>query len=78
MPPFRISVINQHFVSSDEHQLSTAEEAEREAIKAALQIGADEIMNGRPFFGAETKVEHAGEVVKRYVVSIGVSPLQSL
>jgi hypothetical protein len=76
VPPFRIVIINETISAADDHDLSTAEQAQQEAIKAALQIGTDEIMNGKPFFGAEAKVEHAGEVVKRYVVSIGVSPLQ--
>ncbi|MFL6740885.1 MAG: hypothetical protein ACJ8EI_03100 [Sphingomicrobium sp.] len=76
MPPFRISVINQHSASSDEHHLSTEEEAEREAIKAALQIGTDEVIKGKPFFGAEAKVERDGQLVGRFVVSIGVSPLR--
>ena len=76
MPPFRISVINQHSASSDEHHLLTAEDAEREAIKAALEIGIDEVINGNPFFGAEAKVEHDGQLVGRYIVSIGVSPLR--
>lgn len=76
MPPFRIIIVNETTSAADDHDLSTAEQAQREAIKAALNIGTDEILNGKPFFGAEAKVEHAGEVVKRYVVSIGVSPLQ--
>ncbi len=76
MPPFRIIVINESTSAADDHDLSSAEQAQREAIKAALQIGTDEIMNGKPFFGAEAKVEHDGEVLKRFVVSIGVSPLQ--
>jgi hypothetical protein len=76
VPPFRIIIVNETTSAADDHDLSTAEQAQREAIKAALNIGTDEILNGKPFFGAEAKVEHAGEVVKRYVVSIGVSPLQ--
>lgn len=76
MPPFRIIVINESISAADDHELSTAEQAQREAIKAALQIGTEEILNGKPFFGAEAKVEHDGEVLKRYVVSIGVSSLQ--
>jgi hypothetical protein len=76
MPPFRISVINHNFASSDEYDLPSSEVAEREAIKSALQIGTDEVIKGKPFFGAEAKVEHDGQLVGRFVVSIGVSPLR--
>jgi hypothetical protein len=76
VPPFRIIVVNESSSAADAHDLSSAEQAQREAIKSALQIGTEEILNGKPFFGAEAKVEHAGEVVKRFVVSMGVSPLQ--
>jgi hypothetical protein len=76
VPPFRIIVINESTSAADDHDLSSAEQAQLEAIKSALQIGTEEILNGKPFFGAEAKVEHGGEVVKRYVVSMGVSPLQ--
>ena len=76
MPPFRISVVDDGRSASDEHELSTAEEARCEAIKAALQIGAEEVIDGKPFFGAEAIVEQDGQVVGRFVVSIGVSPLR--
>lgn len=76
MPPFRITVVNESVTASDEHNLPAAEEAQREAIKAALEIGTEEIIKGKPFFGAEVKVERDSQVVERFVVSIGVSPLQ--
>ncbi len=76
MPPFRITVVNENVTASDEHDLATADAAQREAIRAALQIGTEEIINGKPFFGAEVKVENDSQVVERFVVSIGVSPLQ--
>ena len=75
MPSFRISVVNQHFRASNEHDLPSAEAARTEAIKGALQIGTGEVCMNRPFFGAEVSIESDGESVGRYVVSIGVSSL---
>ena len=72
MPPFHHRH-GEHY-RLNEHELSTAEEARCEAVKAALQIGAEEVIKGKPFFGAEAIVEHDNQVVERFVVSIGVSP----
>lgn len=76
VPLFRIKVINQHFRSSNEQELPSPDVARSEAIKGALQIGAAEVGADRPFFGAEVCIEHDGESVGRYVVSIGVSSLK--
>lgn len=76
MGTFRITVVNNTFKASDDHELATIGEANREALKGALQIGVDEVCGGMPFFGAEVRVEDDGEVVSRFVVSIGASPLQ--
>lgn len=76
MPTFRITVINQTFRACDNHDLPTVEAARKQGLKGALAIGADEVANGKQFFGAEVRVEDGGEVVDRFVVSIGSSPLQ--
>ena len=76
MPTFRITVINEKFSATDDHELASRDEAHRHGVKGALAIGADEIWNGKRFFGAEVKIEEGGEVVGRFVVSIGSSPLQ--
>lgn len=75
MPTFKISVVNETFTASDDHEVSSADHARVQALQAALQIGADEVVGGKQFFAAEVKVETAGEVVGRFVVSIGASPL---
>lgn len=75
MPPFRVSILNENFTASYDYELSLAEDARREAMKAALQIGIDEIMNGKSLFGAEAKVERGDKLVERFIVSIGVAPL---
>ncbi|MFL6723012.1 MAG: hypothetical protein ACJ8FC_07035 [Sphingomicrobium sp.] len=76
MPLFKINVVNEHFTSSDEYDLPTVQVARNQAIKGALQIGAGEVGDGKPFFGAEVIVESDGERLARFIVSIGVSPLQ--
>lgn len=76
MPKFRITVINQTFTASDDHELASLNEAEKQGIKAALAIGVEEVANGNPYFGAEIRVEEDDETVGRFVVSIGASSLQ--
>lgn len=76
MPTFRISVINQTFRSSNEHDLPTLDAARKHGIRAALAIGTDEVADGHPFFGAEVRVEDGEEMLGRFVVSVGASPLQ--
>ena len=76
MPIFRISVLNETFSASGEHELATADKAKTEGVKGALAIGADEVSRGNQFFGAEVKIEDGGELVGRFVVSVGASPIE--
>ena len=77
MPTFRISVLNETFSASDEHELTTATDARDEAIKGALAIGSDEIAKGKKFFGAEVKIEQGEELIGCFVVSVGASPIEN-
>ena len=43
MPNYLISIANKNFRASDEHELPNHGAAVREALKGALQIGADEV-----------------------------------
>jgi len=76
MPTYRISVVNAEFHASEEHQLESLDAARKEGIKAALAMGADEVNGGKPFFGAEVRVQDGGDTVSRAMVSVGASPLQ--
>lgn len=76
VPSYCISVINHTFRASDHYELSSFEDARAQAIKAALEIGSDEVANGTPFFGAEVVVEEGEEILARFVVSIGASSLK--
>ena len=75
MPIFTISVVNESFTASDEHDVPSLDRATAEALRAALQIGTDEVVGGERFFAAEVKVETANEVVGRFIVSVGASPI---
>lgn len=75
MPTFTISVVNETFASSNQHEMTTLDNATAQALQAALQIGAEEIVAGKPFFAAEVKVESANQVVGRFMVSVGSSRL---
>lgn len=77
MPTFCITVVNETFHSSNHHEAATATEAQQRAVKAALEIGIEEVSKGKPFFGAEVKIEDGDELVGRFVVSMGASPLQT-
>ena len=75
MQTYRISVINQTFRATDDHELPSFEAARIHGFKAALAIGTEEVINGIPFFGAEILVENGTKVLGRFVVSIGASQL---
>lgn len=76
MPTFRITVTNQTFQASNDHDLPSLADATRQGIKAALEIGTDEVTNGKSFFGAEVHVEEGEKSLGRFVVSVGMSPIQ--
>jgi hypothetical protein len=65
------------FSACDEHELTTATDARDEAIKGALAIGFDEVVKGKKFFGAEVKIEHGDELIGRFVVCVGASPIEN-
>jgi hypothetical protein len=77
MPMYRISVVNEEFRATAEHELSCAANAREEGVRAALAMGADEVCNGKAFFGAAVIIEEDGHSDRRFVVSVGASPLSS-
>jgi hypothetical protein len=76
MPVFRIHITNNDYDDGTDIERDTRDEVRSEAILSAIQIGADEVTAGTPFFGAEVRIESEGEVLERLVVAIGVSPLR--
>lgn len=75
MPTFQITIVNETFSSSNNHEVQSLDSATSQALSAALRIGSDEVIGGNKFFAAEIKVETANEVVSRFVVSIGTTAL---
>jgi hypothetical protein len=76
MPASRIRITNKDFESSCEANASGLEAVRSEALRAALQIGTDEVCAGKPFFGAEIAIENEHEPVERLIIAIGTSPLR--
>jgi len=76
MATYRISVINEHFTSSNEHECGDVVTAWQQAIRGALAIAADQVSHGNPYFGAEIVLDEGKRRVGRYVVSVGASPLK--
>jgi len=76
MATFSVTIVNQSFRASNNYDLGSLSDANREALKGALQIGAEEVINGKPFFGAEVMIEQGDAVLGRFIVWIGASHLQ--
>ena len=76
MPIFHLRVINSDFESTNEIEAPDFGGARRQALRAVLQIGTDEVCKGTSFFGAEVRIECDGAVKERFIVGIGQSPLK--
>ena len=76
MTTYRISVVNEHFSSIDEHECADVVTAWRQAIRGALAIAADQVSHGNPYFGAEIVLDEGKKRIGRYVVSVGAAPLK--
>ena len=61
MPSYQIQVVNSKYEACNESDASNFDGARKQALRAALQIGTEEVCNGTPFFGAEVQVERDGE-----------------
>lgn len=75
MPSFRITITNRDFNSSSEVEAADASAAHNNGIRGALQIGMDEICKGEPFFAAQVTIERDDDLVDRYMVAMGSSPM---
>ena len=76
MPTYTISVINHTFAARNEHEMPSLDEAGKQGIKSALAIGSEEILEGKPFFAAEIRIEEGDETLSRFIVSVGATPIQ--
>ena len=56
MPNFQILVVNSDFTARNEIEAKDVDAARRHGLRAALEIGTDELCKGStPVFGAEVK-----------------------
>jgi len=76
MPTYRVSIINEHFSQDGEQEAPDVVTAWQKALRATIEIAADEVSHGNPFFGAEVKLEEGNKQIGRYVVSVGATPLK--
>jgi len=76
MATYRIRVINSRFKASNEQVYPDLEAAKDAGTRAALEIGCEQVRRGEVFFGSEVRVEDHDQVVARFMVSMGVTPLQ--
>jgi hypothetical protein len=77
METFRVAVIDEHFISEDDFQAADEQAALAKALRSALDIAAEQVSAGKPFFGAEVTLSRGEAVLSRMVVSVGVSPLKN-
>ena len=76
MPTYRISIVNEHFSSSDEQEIRDVVSAWQTAISSAIAVAKDQVSHGNPLFAAEVTLEEGNKRIGRYVVSVGASPLK--
>ena len=75
VPTYRMHMINEDFEASDEFEAADAEAARQKALKSALDIGLDEVTKGKKLFAAEVRVGEDGQSAKRFIATVGASPL---
>lgn len=73
---FRITVTNEHFRSSNNHECADQAGARRHAITSALLIAAEQVSDDEPFFGAEVTLHSGRTLIQRLVIAAGASPLK--
>lgn len=76
MPQFVIRIVNETFAESAETELPHLDAAQAYAIKAAIDIGAEEVLRGESVFLADASVELDGEVLREMRVSVAASVLR--
>jgi hypothetical protein len=76
MPTYRVTIVNEHFSQEGEHEAADVVTAWQKAIGAAIEIAADQVSHGNPFFGAEITLADGNNRIGRYVVAVGATPLK--
>jgi hypothetical protein len=76
VPAYRITIVNRDFSASEDIDVADAGAARTEALRGALNIGTDEICEGKMFFGAEISIQGQDKPQERMMIAIGTSPLR--
>ncbi len=76
MANYTVTIVNEHFTSSGEHEAADDIQIWKQAISSAITVAAEQVSHGNPFFGAEVTVTKGKEQIGRYVVSVGATPLK--
>ena len=77
MPAYQIHVVNSDFEARNQVDARDFEEARQQGLRAALEIGTDELCKGTTaLFGAQISVESEGELMERFMVVVAQSPLK--
>lgn len=75
MAIFRICVVNEDFCAIDDHECIDADAAARAALQGGLDIGVGQVMDGKPFFGADVSIHEDQERVRHFTIAIGTSSI---
>ena len=76
VPAYRITIVNKDFTASEDVEAAGSDVARTEALRGALNIGTDEICEGKMFFGAEITIQGDGKAPEWLMVAIGASSLR--
>ena len=75
MPTFQITIVNDTFAATSEETVDDLGAAKLSALKGALELGMEQLLGGKPLFGAEVTVGH-GVRRDRFIVSMSISALK--
>jgi hypothetical protein len=77
MSTFTITIVNEEFSASEQRECENAPSARTHAVKSALDIAAEQVAAGRPFFAAHVTIrEDERDELTHLVVSAGAAPLK--
>jgi len=69
MPTYRITIVNEHFSSSEEQEVADVMKAWQVAVRSSITIARDQVSHGNRFFGAEVTLDEGKKRIGRYAVS---------
>ena len=75
MGRYTVTITNDRFSDSGEQDAPNVTKAWQRALTSAITIAGEHIAYGNPFFGAVVTLEEGGNLLGRYVVSVGATAL---